>query len=58
MNRILIISIGLMMCYFVGCTYTGHEPCPYYCGVEHKHKGHTKDYNCEQEVCIHMIEKT
>ena len=57
-SSIVIWLVLIVIYYFVGCaSYIGSNPCPYYCGIEHKHKMHLKDYDCEQEVCIHMIKK-
>ena len=33
----------------------GHEFCPKYCKVDHFHVGHKKNYNCEENVCEHII---
>jgi len=33
----------------------GYEFCPKYCDVDHFHIGHKKNYNCEEEICEHII---
>ena len=33
----------------------GYEFCPPYCGADHFHVGHKRNYNCETEICDHMI---
>ena len=62
-SSIVIWGMLLLIYLFVGCTLypnitVGYDSCPYYCGVEHKHKTHSVDYDCGQEVCIHMIKRT
>ena len=42
--------------YPTGITFGG-DSCPHFCGVEHKHKTHSVDYDCGQETCIHMLKK-
>ena len=33
----------------------GYAFCPEYCEVDHFHVGHKEDYNCETEICEHII---
>ena len=33
----------------------GYEFCPTYCEVDHFHLGHKKNYNCEEDLCTHII---
>ena len=33
----------------------GYAFCPPYCDIDHFHVGHKKDYNCETNICDHMI---
>ena len=33
----------------------GYDFCPKYCDVDHFHIGHKKNYNCEEDVCKHII---
>ena len=33
----------------------GYEFCPKYCKVDHHHIGHKENYNCEENVCEHII---
>ena len=33
----------------------GYEFCPKYCKVDHFHVGHKKKYNCEEDICEHII---
>tara|TARA_Y100000310_G_scaffold169162_1_gene169140 strand:- start:238 stop:435 length:198 start_codon:yes stop_codon:yes gene_type:complete len=33
----------------------GYEFCPEYCEIDHFHVGHKKDYNCETDICYHII---
>ena len=33
----------------------GYEFCPPYCDVDHFHVGHKRDYNCETDICEHII---
>ncbi len=32
----------------------GYEFCPSYCGTDHHHIGHFKNYNCEEYMCNHI----
>ena len=63
-SSIAIWGMILILYFFIGCTVypnitigMGYDSCPYYCGVEHRHKTHSVDYDCEQETCIHMLKK-
>ena len=59
----IVVWIVLLMVYLlVGCTVypritVGYDSCPRICGVEHRHKTHSVNYDCGQEVCIHMLTK-
>ena len=33
----------------------GYEFCPPYCDIDHFHVGHKKGYNCETQICEHII---
>ena len=33
----------------------GYGFCPKYCDVDHFHIGHKKNYNCEEDICNHII---
>ena len=33
----------------------GYGFCPKYCDVDHFHMGHKKDYDCEEDICEHII---
>ena len=33
----------------------GYEFCPKYCDIDHFHIGHKKIYNCEKDICEHII---
>jgi|TARA_R100000501_G_C2573785_1_gene79636 hypothetical protein len=33
----------------------GYGFCPKHCDVDHFHIGHKENYNCETEVCNHII---
>ena len=33
----------------------GYAFCPEYCEIDHFHVGHKEDYNCETEICEHII---
>tara|TARA_R100001530_G_C4240279_1_gene135081 strand:+ start:407 stop:643 length:237 start_codon:yes stop_codon:yes gene_type:complete len=33
----------------------GYEFCPKYCAIDHFHVGHKKNYNCEVNICNHII---
>ena len=61
-SSIVVWLVLLAIYYFVGCTSypnitMGYDPCPHYCGVDHKHKLHPIDYDCGQKVCIHKVIK-
>jgi|TARA_Y100000310_G_scaffold318844_1_gene373374 hypothetical protein len=56
MNFVVIILI-ILATNFIGSSNFGEPICPRICGVEHKHKAHKKDYDCGQEICIHMLKK-
>mgnify|MGYP003131391155 FL=1 len=34
---------------------SGYDFCPKYCEVDHFHFGHKDDYDCEEDVCEHII---
>jgi hypothetical protein len=34
---------------------SGYDFCPKYCEVDHFHFGHKNNYNCEEDVCEHII---
>ena len=60
-SSIVIWGMVLLIYFFIGCTSypnitMGYNPCPHYCRVEHKHKSHPIEYDCEQEVCIHLVQ--
>ena len=67
MNRYTPTFVFLVLCLIVvlinwGCAVypnitMGYDSCPYYCGIEHRHKTHSVDYDCRQETCLHMITK-
>ena len=33
----------------------GYAFCPPYCDIDHFHVGHKKGYNCETQICEHII---
>ena len=33
----------------------GYEFCPKYCDIDHFHVGHKKNYDCEEEICEHIV---
>ena len=33
----------------------GYEFCPEYCEIDHFHVGHKENYNCETDICYHII---
>ena len=33
----------------------GYDFCPLHCEVDHFHTGHLKNYDCETEICTHII---
>ena len=33
----------------------GYAFCPPYCAVDHFHVGHKRDYNCETDICDHIV---
>ena len=47
--------------YPVGCGDTlmvrsvGYSFCPEYCEIDHFHIGHKENYNCETQICYHII---
>ena len=67
MNKYTLTFVLLLLCFMfcltkIGCAVypnitMGYDSCPYYCGVEHRHKTHSEGYDCGQETCIHMITK-
>ena len=62
-SSIAVWIIILIIYCFVGCTIYptnltfGGDSCPRICGVDHKHRSHSIDYNCGQKTCIHMLKK-
>tara|TARA_R100001594_G_scaffold65404_3_gene99597 strand:- start:659 stop:877 length:219 start_codon:yes stop_codon:yes gene_type:complete len=34
---------------------SGYDFCPKYCEVDHFHFGHKNNYNCEEDICEHII---
>ena len=53
----LIVVLSNWNCAVYPNITMGYASCPYYCGVEHRHKTHSEGYDCGQETCIHMITK-
>jgi hypothetical protein len=35
----------------------GHYFCPTYCEVDHPHRAHSKEYDCESDPCLHFLVK-
>ena len=33
----------------------GYGFCPKYCGIDHFHFGHEKNYNCGDKICNHIL---
>ena len=33
----------------------GYSFCPEYCEIDHFHIGHKENYNCETQICYHII---
>ena len=51
----LIVVLSNWNCAVYPNITMGYNSCPYYCGIEHRHKTHSEGYDCGQETCIHMI---